>query len=166
MDKSLSVRWTKLNMLIRAEQRYLRTSAKKIRFVAQTIRKVKSPVQAIAYLELTQKRPAEYIAKAIKQAVGNARNTYGIDAQDLIIKELLVNEGPSYKRGQPVSRGMFHPILKETSHIRVTLESVDKPKAVTKKVDAKKEEKVEIKAETKVAAKKKIVAKRKVTTKK
>lgn len=113
-------------MLIRAEQRYLRTSAKKLRFVAYTIKKIKSPTKAVAYLEMTQKRAAEPLAKAIKQALGNAKNTYGINAEDLKIRELLINEGPSYKRGQPVSRGMSHPILKQTSHIRVILESVEK----------------------------------------
>lgn len=155
-------------MLIKAEQKYIRTSAKKIRFVAHTIKKVKSPMQAIAYLELNQKRAGEPLAKVLKQAVGNARNSFGIDAQDLKIKELLVNEGPSYKRGQPVSRGMFHPILKETSHIRVILESVEKPKAVVKKAEAKKDESKQV-AEGKVEAKaptKKVATKKKEITRK
>lgn len=113
-------------MLIRAEQKYLRMSPKKIRFAAHAIKKVKSPLKAVAYLEMMQQKSGEPLAKAIRQALGNAKNTYSILPQDLVIRELLVNEGPSFKRGRARSRGMLHPILKQTSHIRVTLESMEK----------------------------------------
>jgi ribosomal protein L22 len=34
-------------------------------------------------------------------------------------------DGPTYKRFQPVSRGMAHSIMKRTSHIRVELKEVN-----------------------------------------
>jgi len=42
--------------------------------------------------------------------------------ESLIIKKIEVNKGPALKRGQPISRGQMHPILKRTSHIKIVLE--------------------------------------------
>lgn len=132
-------------MLIKAEQKYVRMSPIKIRFVAQALKKIKSPMQILTYLEYTQKKAALPLAKVVKQAIANAKNNFGINPEDLVIKELFINEGPYFKRGQPVSKGQLHPILKKTSHIRVLLESKDKskkllenPKAEEKKVVVKK----------------------------
>lgn len=127
-------------LLIKAEQKFVRMSPIKIRFVAEPLRKIKSPMQVLTLLEYTQKKAAMPLAKVIKQAMANAKNSFGIAPEDLVIKELMINEGPVFKRGQPVSRGQFHPILKKTSHIRVVLESADKPKQAVKKVEAKNEE--------------------------
>lgn len=129
-------------MLIKAEQKYVRMSPIKIRFVLEPLRKIKSPTQVLTYLELTQKKAAMPLAKVIKQAMANAKNTFGITADDLVIKELMINEGPVFKRGQPVSRGQLHPILKKTAHIRVILESTEsksKPKNTETKAEVKKE---------------------------
>lgn len=131
-------------MFIRAEQRYLRISPQKIRFVAQAVKGVKSPLKAVAFLENIQKQAALPLSKVIKQAIANAGNSYNILPEDLTIRELLINEGPSLKRGQPISRGRFHPILKQTSHVRVILESIDK-KVVQKVLKEPKIEKEKIK---------------------
>lgn len=109
-------------MLIKAEQKYLRASPIKLRFVVNTVRGVKSPIQAIAYLEHVQKRASLPIIKVLKQAVANAKHNYGLDEKSLVIHEMMINEGPRLKRFTPVSRGMAHPILKKTAHIRVVLE--------------------------------------------
>jgi large subunit ribosomal protein L22 len=41
--------------------------------------------------------------------------------KDLVIKRVEINEGPRLKRFIPRSRGMVHPILKRTSHVKVIL---------------------------------------------
>lgn len=113
-------------MIIKAEQKNVITSPIKLRFVANSIRGLKSPIKMLAYLEYVQKQAAEPIAKVIKQAIANAKNNQGLDTETLIVKELVIDQGPTYKRGQIVARGRFHPIEKRTSHIRVLLETIEK----------------------------------------
>lgn len=106
-------------MEIKAEQKFLRMSPRKIRLVVDLIKKLK-PVAAIGILPMIGKRAAEPVAKVIKQAVANAKEK-GVDGADLIFKEIQVGEGPVLKRGRPVSKGRWHPIKKRMSHIRVIL---------------------------------------------
>jgi len=54
--------------------------------------------------------------------VSNAKNK-GIDSADLRFVEIQINEGPRIKRGRPVSRGRWHPVLKRMSHIKVIVEA-------------------------------------------
>lgn len=118
-------------MIIKAEQKYVRTSPRKLRLVANAVRKL-SPALALVYLERINKRATLPLAKTIKQALANAKNNAGVDQNSLKIKELAINQGPVYKRAQPVSRGMAHPIAKRTSHIRVILEAKEETKVGTK----------------------------------
>ncbi len=109
-------------MLIKAEQRYVRQSPTKLRFVAQTIKGIKSPEKALYYLENIPKAAAVPLAKTLKQALANAKHNHGISIDALTIREFSIGEGPVYKRGIPVSKGRFHPIIKKTAHIRIILE--------------------------------------------
>lgn len=111
-------------MIIKAEQKYLRTSARKLRLVADMVREIGSPRTALEYLVHIDKRAALPLVKVLKQAMANAKNNAGIKEDELKIKEITVNEGPFYKRFRPVSRGRAHSIKKRTSHIRVVLEEV------------------------------------------
>lgn len=106
-------------MEIIAIQKYLRMSPKKLRLVVD-IAKGFSPTEAVQKLPFIGKRAAEPITKTIKAAIANAKNK-GLSEDDLIFKEIQINEGPRLKRGRPVSRGMWHPIAKRMSHIRVVL---------------------------------------------
>ncbi|MBI4032949.1 MAG: 50S ribosomal protein L22 [Candidatus Blackburnbacteria bacterium] len=119
-------------MLIKAEQRFLRMSPRKLREVVGSIRGIKSPARAIEYLEAMQKSAALPLAKVVKQAVANAKNNMKVSEDTLRLKSLEINDGPAYKRWQPVSRGQAHPIKKYTSHIRVVLESEPQEKKVAK----------------------------------
>jgi large subunit ribosomal protein L22 len=106
-------------MEIKATQKFVRISPKKLRFVADVARKM-APVDAIERLSFIGKRAAEPIVRVIKTALANAK-VKGIDATDLVFKELQINEGPRLKRGRPVSRGRWHPYKRRMSHIRVVL---------------------------------------------
>lgn len=110
-------------MLIKAEQKYVRMSPRKLRLVADAVRGIKDPDELLASLEGIGKRASTPIVKTVKQAVANATNNLGLSAESLKIKELQVTEGPIYKRYNPVARGQVHPIQKKTSHIRVILEA-------------------------------------------
>ena len=120
-------------MEIIATQKYFLMSPKKLRPVVNVIKKLKVN-EAIDKLPFVGKRAAEPLAKLIKSAIANAKNK-GISEDDLVFKEIQVGEGPRLKRGMPVSRGMWHPITKRMSHIRVVLttrnDQVPNPKSQT-----------------------------------
>ena len=132
-------------MLIKAEQKYVRTSPRKLRLVADAIRGVKSPADAIVYLENIGKRAGEPLAKTIKQAIANAKNNMNLPVDSLEVKELQISGGPIYKRWRIASRRGAHANFKRTSHIRVILESMEKKEA--KKIEAKVEETKEVAVE-------------------
>lgn len=121
-------------MEIKSVQKFIRMSPRKLRLVVALVKKM-TPIEAIERLPFSGRRAADPLVKVIKTAVANAK-VKGIDEKDLVFKEIQINEGPTYKRGRPVARGMSHPIKKRTSHIRVILEGkkkeVAKPKTKKK----------------------------------
>lgn len=140
-------------------QKYLIMSPRKIRLVAELVRKMK-PLDAVEKLPFVQKRAGEVMAKVIKSALANAR-VQGATDTDLVFKEIQIGEGPRLKRGRAASRGRWHGFKHRMSHIRVVLVSGRKVKTVEAEV-AKKEEKKEVKAEVVKAEKpaKKVAAKK------
>lgn len=106
---------------MKSTQKFIRTSPRKIRLVADAVRPL-TPVEALRQLKFIGKRAAEPLYQAIRQAVSNAKNNQGAIVENLRFKTLEVNEGATYKRFRAVSRGMAHKIMKRSSHIRVILE--------------------------------------------
>ena len=109
---------------MKTTQKYIRTSARKLRLVADAVRSL-SPEAALLHLKFTGKAAALPLYKAIKQAVSNAKDQTGLAVDKLAFKTIDVMEGPTYKRFQAVSRGMAHSILKRTAHIHVELKEVN-----------------------------------------
>ena len=101
--------------------RQIRISPKKASLVAALVRN-KSAVEAVDILKFTPKKAAPIIKKIIESAMANAENNFKQKRESLYVKEIVVTEGPTFKRRVPVSRGRAHPILKRTSHITVRLE--------------------------------------------
>jgi large subunit ribosomal protein L22 len=154
---------------MKAHLRQIRISPKKANLIAALVRG-KNAQEAIGLLEFTPKKFAPMLAKLIKSAVANATHNENQKAEDLSIKEIIVNEGATYKRRIMISRGRAHPILKRTSHVTVVLETKGKaaPKAKaakpkTEEAAAPKKEEAPAK-ETKEETKK--TPKKKTTTKK
>lgn len=105
-----------------AHLRKIRISPKKANLIAEMVRN-KTVTHALTLLKFTPKRAAKVLYKVINSARANAENNFKQETGSLMIKEIIVNEGPTYKRFQPVSRGRSHPILKRTSHITVKVEA-------------------------------------------
>jgi len=110
-------------MQIKAEAKYLPISPRKVRLVADLIRK-KSVSESLVLLENIPKRGAGFLRKAICSALANAVNNFNLKKEDLIVSRLLVDGGPTIKRmdkshGARFDRGI---IRKRTSHIKVILE--------------------------------------------
>jgi len=148
-------------MEVKAEQKHLLISPKKLRFVADVARKL-TPLEAVTKQPFLGKKGGFYLVKVIKSALANARNK-GLSETDLVFKEIQISEGPRLKRGRPVSRGQWHPIKKRMSHIRVILvaRNSEAPKAklqvssqkVNQKKSAVKKEEVKLKKTTKKGVK-------------
>ena len=126
-------------MQIKSIYRGSRISAFKCREVTREIQGL--PVAAaLDLLAFTPRKAAGLIAKTLKSAVANAENNNNLRADNLVVQEATVGEGPTFKRFQPKARGSAGPIRKRTSHIRIILtdEIEIKPKRAAKKSPAKK----------------------------
>jgi large subunit ribosomal protein L22 len=78
--------------------------------------------KALEILEFTNKKGADFVKKAINAGIANAREQYNADKTDLRIVKILVDEAPTYKRGNMSARGRYSVIFKRRSHINLELE--------------------------------------------
>lgn len=102
----------------RAEARYVRTSARKARLVADLVRGV--PVaDAQATLAYSTRAAAVPVRKVLQSAVANADHNHGLDARELVVARITVDEGPTIKRFRPRAQGRATPIMKRTCHITI-----------------------------------------------
>ena len=104
-----------------------RVSPRKARLVADLVRG-REVGEALEVLTFTRKKSAKMIKTLIESAVANAENKAGrdntsIDIDDLFIKTIFVDQGPTLRRFRPRARGMATPIQKKTSHITVVLDT-------------------------------------------
>ena len=103
-----------------AKHRYARISAQKGRLVADQIRGL--PVeQALDLLVFSKKKGADLMKKVLDSAIANAENNEGADIDELKVKAVFVDEGPTLKRIRARAKGRASRILKRTSHITVTV---------------------------------------------
>ena len=111
-------------MEARATAKYIRSTARKARLVADAVRG-SNVGDALSLLEFgVQKKVAEDVAKVIKSAVANLQtknSTLNVDVEGLKVSEIFVNEGPVLKRFRPRSQGRAYSILKRLCHITVTV---------------------------------------------
>ena len=103
---------------VRAVAKYIRTSPRKLRLVADLIRG-KSAQDAWNILEFTPKRAAGPMKKCLESAIANAQNNNDLAAESLVVHRVMVDEGPTLKRFMPRARGRASAIKKRTSHITV-----------------------------------------------
>jgi large subunit ribosomal protein L22 len=53
------------------------------------------------------------LGKTLQSAMANAENNANLNADDLVISEAIVEEGPALKRFRPCARGSAHPYKKK-----------------------------------------------------
>lgn len=97
-----------------------RSSPQKVRPVANLIRG-KKVSQSIEILTYTNKKAAYLVKKVLNSALANAEHNDGADIDDLKVKNIFIDEGPSMKRIMPRAKGRADHILKRMSHITVVL---------------------------------------------
>ena len=106
---------------MKANGKNIRISPKKLRVVGEVIRGMDA-TEALNFLKFAPKKGADLLYKILHAAVANATNNDGQKSENLYISSLIINKGIVYKRGNPVSRGRMHPILKRTSNINLELQ--------------------------------------------
>ncbi|MGH7238061.1 MAG: 50S ribosomal protein L22 [Candidatus Saccharimonadales bacterium] len=108
-------------MPVKAIAKGVNISPRKVGVVAGLVRD-RSVADAIIILEHTPRRSAIAVSKVIKSAQANAEHNHNYRPDSLYLTEISVTAGPRLKRYRPVSRGMAHPYIKRSSHIRVVVE--------------------------------------------
>ena len=98
--------------------KYQRISAQKCRLVANSIRGLKVD-KALEFLEFNNKKASQMILTVLESAIANAENNNSLDIDELKVKNILIDEGPTGKRFMPRARGRVNQFLKRSSHITV-----------------------------------------------
>ncbi|NCO12066.1 MAG: 50S ribosomal protein L22 [Candidatus Pacebacteria bacterium CG_4_10_14_3_um_filter_34_15] len=116
-------------MIIKATQKNTRQTARKVRLVANQIKKLPL-MDAINQLAVIEKKSTLVLLKVVRQAIANAIHNHGFTLEDLTIKAITVIPAPQLKRFRAVSRGRAHTIVKRTCHITVELEAAESKNTV------------------------------------
>lgn len=108
-----------------SQGRFLRIAPRKARLVADQIRG-KTVEDARDILHLTGKKAAPILTKILDSAVANAEDQAAavherIDPDEMIVRRVTVDEGPTLRRFRAAPRGRAVRIRKRTSHITVVI---------------------------------------------
>jgi large subunit ribosomal protein L22 len=107
-------------MEFRAVTKYVRISPTKVRFLVDAI-KGKPVEAALNALKFMPMKAAGIVEKTLRSAVANADQNTDIDVDNLVVSNILADQGPTLKRFRARARGRGSRILKRTSHITVIL---------------------------------------------
>jgi large subunit ribosomal protein L22 len=114
---------------VRAQAKWVRSSARKARLVTDLIRGRSVP-EARTILAFSKRAVAEDVEKVLRSAIANAESRPDLhwNGDDLVIVAAYANEGPTLKRHRARARGRVGRILKRSCHI--TLELAPSPAAL------------------------------------
>ncbi|CAN5527889.1 hypothetical protein BH11ARM1_BH11ARM1_13260 [soil metagenome] len=111
-------------MEVRAVAKYVRVQPRKVRIIADEVRR-KSAVYVAHLLHHHTSKSAKALRKVLVSAIANAVENNGAEPETLKVATIMVDQGPSLKRIQPRAMGRANRILKKTSHITVILEDTE-----------------------------------------
>jgi large subunit ribosomal protein L22 len=114
---------------VRAQAKYVHSSARKARLVTDLIRGRSVP-EARTILAFSDRAIARDIERVLHSAVSNAESRPDLlwNGDDLLVETAYADEGPTLKRHRARARGRVGRIMKRTCHI--TVELVPSPAAV------------------------------------
>ncbi len=107
-------------MEVKASLKYGRLGVLKTREVADLIRG-RNVNDAFNVLTHNQRKASVFIKKLLESAVANAEQKKVIDINNLYVKSIYVNQGPSLKRYRPTAKGSSSPYKRKQSHIDLVL---------------------------------------------
>ncbi len=108
-------------MEVKASLKFARMAPRKIRLVADAVRG-KDVNEAVKILSFLNKKSAPIVKKLVESAIANAGQKQTIDVDNLFIKHISVDQGPTLKRYMPRAMGRASEIKKKTSHVNLVLE--------------------------------------------
>ena len=108
-----------------AKARYLRCSARKMRQVADIVRgqRVESALSYLFSLSKV-KKSAFMVEKVLKAAIANIKEknlNENIEASQLVISTIVVDQGPSLRRIRPRAQGRAFRINKKQCHLALVV---------------------------------------------
>ena len=116
---------------VRAQAKYVRSSARKARLITDLIRGRSVP-EARTVLAFSARAVARDVDKVLRSAIANAESRPDLhwNGDDLVVVTAYADEGPTLKRHKPRARGRVNAIMKRTCHI--TVELAQSPAAVAR----------------------------------
>jgi len=116
---------------VRAQAKYVRSSARKARLITDLIRGRSVP-EARTVLAFSARAVAKDVEKVLRSAIANAESRPDLhwNGDDLVVVTAYADEGPTLKRHRPRARGRVNAIMKRTCHI--TVELAQSPQAVAR----------------------------------
>ena len=134
-------------MEVRAINRYIGTSPRKMRLVIDLIRG-KAVEDALSILHFTPKHAAKTAEQVLRSAISNIQNKDEggrVDTTTLYVKEAFVDGGAMAKRVLPAPMGRAFRVRKRSNHITIVVaQRAEVKKAAAKKVETKKTETKEV----------------------
>jgi large subunit ribosomal protein L22 len=108
--------------MVRAQARYVHSSARKARLVTDLIRGRSVP-EARTILAFSNRAVAKDVEKVLRSAVANAESRPDLHwaGDELVIAAAYADEGPTLKRWRARARGRVARIRKRTCHITIEL---------------------------------------------
>ena len=103
----------------------MRIAPRKARLIADQVRGMPLEDALTTAALLRRGAPRSDIAKLIDSAAANAENNHDLVADDLLVSDITVDEGPTLRRYRPRALGRATRINKRTSHIKVALTPED-----------------------------------------
>lgn len=105
-------------MEAKAVAKYIRISPQKVRKIVGAIKG--EPVEAsLNMLKFMPQKSAGIVEKVLRSAIANADQNQDVDIDSLVVRNIIVDQGPMLKRFRARARGRGTRILKRTSHITV-----------------------------------------------
>jgi len=125
-------------MKIQVRLNNYRRSARKVREISSVLKGL-GVVDALNQLEVIKKASAYDVKNLLLSAIATAENDFNLNKKDLVLGEIMVQEGKTLKRWRARAYGRANQILKRTCHILLTVE--EKVSVTKKNINVKQEDK-------------------------
>jgi len=114
-------------MVAKASAMNVGMTPRKVRLVVDLIRG-RGVNEAYSILKFSKKVATRPVEKTLRSAVANAQQKADaagnfLDTDELVVREVYVNEGPTMKRWRARAMGRASPIMKRTSHITIIVDT-------------------------------------------
>jgi large subunit ribosomal protein L22 len=117
-------------MAAKAKLKFIRISTRKVRLAADLI-KGKKIEDALNILIFNNRRASSIMLRLLRSAVANAEEQ-SLNAEDLYVNNILVDQGPSMKRMVPRARRRASTIKHRMTHITIELDTINEEKSEKK----------------------------------